>query len=849
MQTANPTPSPDDPRSRKTKSPLRATWFSRLRFGSGLPNSGALIETFEERLALSASPGAETIVELWNALDTTCHPLPAVPWESTPWESSAAMQLHQQSLFGEGEGAGSLGSILDQAAILRDQYQLTGEGQTVAVIDSGIAWDHVALGQGFGPGYRVVGGWDFAENDSNPYDDAPAGYHGTHVTGLIAGNSSSLQGVAPNVDVVGLRVFTDSGQGSLDWIESALQWVYENRNSFEHPITTVNLSLGALIPESLSAQVQAQFEDELSLLREANIVVVAAAGNQFNASTPDQLNYPAASESVWAVASTDSNGQLSSFSQRSDDILATTGRGILSSIPDHVLGWDGNVNDYHAATGTSMAAPQVAGAAVLLREAAESIGTVLNPDEMLSILQETAVRSFDAVSNNFYSQIDLVAAIDYLFASQPDQDPDGESTPQDQPRDVYDLGMTNWGSGTIDSTDELRVTAAQTGTFSIVDDLTGASFSGLRIADTAGKILWDGSGDATQIDLQVNGGDTLVITTTSPTATKLHFANIVAVSADNLNVNLGEIAATINVDITQGLSLQISQFEYHYATGQVTRGVIDGGAGADQLFLQGNAASGRLILNPYADGSWNESGISLTLRQFEEVTYDGGAGADRVYLYDTTGDDRLTANPGSARLEGVGFMYEISNVARSYVHATAGGQDVAFLHDSSGDDRLAVRPQFVSLRNDEFFNSASGFERVFAYATSGGNDVADIYDSAGDDRLTASSTSAMISGPNYYVQARNFDSVTGHAVAGGNDWATLYANDASASRWVRTEDQLTLRAEDGSERTARGFERVETFAAGVPVQVNTLATYYQQIQERERLILQSLFAAQADNDE
>ena len=46
---------------------------------------------------------------------------------------------------------------------MSQQFGLTGKGQTVAVIDSGIAWDHVALGKGFGAGYRVVGGWDFTE--------------------------------------------------------------------------------------------------------------------------------------------------------------------------------------------------------------------------------------------------------------------------------------------------------------------------------------------------------------------------------------------------------------------------------------------------------------------------------------------------------------------------------------------------------------------------------------------------------------------------------------------------------------------------------------------------------------
>ena len=77
---------------------------------------------------------------------------------------------------------------------LRDQFNLDGSGQTIAVIDSGIAFDHAALGGGFGANYKVVGGYDFAENDSNPYDDGPVGLHGTHVAGIAAGKMDAFIG-------------------------------------------------------------------------------------------------------------------------------------------------------------------------------------------------------------------------------------------------------------------------------------------------------------------------------------------------------------------------------------------------------------------------------------------------------------------------------------------------------------------------------------------------------------------------------------------------------------------------------------------------------------------------------
>ena len=65
---------------------------------------------------------------------------------------------------------------------VRAQYGFTGAGQTVVTIDTGIAYDDAALGGGFGSGYRVVGGWDFAENDADPFDDR-AGRLARHARG------------------------------------------------------------------------------------------------------------------------------------------------------------------------------------------------------------------------------------------------------------------------------------------------------------------------------------------------------------------------------------------------------------------------------------------------------------------------------------------------------------------------------------------------------------------------------------------------------------------------------------------------------------------------------------------
>ncbi len=299
---------------------------------------------------------------------------------------------------------------------VQQQFGLTGKGQTVAVIDSGIAWDHVALGKGFGAGYRVVGGWDFTEeNDPNPYDDGPSGYHGTHVAGIIGSDDKTRSGVAPDVDLVALRVFNDAGQGNMSWVEKALQWVHTNRNTFENPITTVNLSLGSTWNSS-NVPDWATLEEELKILHDDGIVVTASAGNSFKSTNAPGLSYPAASSYVLPVASVDDDGQLSDFSQRSDRVLAAPGRGILSTVPDHFLGRDGKVNDFAAATGTSMASPYVAGASVLVRQAMEMAGwSNITVDSIAEHLHNTADSVFDSITRASYDRLDLQQAIDAII--------------------------------------------------------------------------------------------------------------------------------------------------------------------------------------------------------------------------------------------------------------------------------------------------------------------------------------------------------------------------------------------------------------------------------------------------
>jgi subtilisin family serine protease len=222
-----------------------------------------------------------------------------------------------------------------------------GSGQTIAIIDGGIAWDHSALGGGYGASNRVVGGWDFTEEDAVPYDDAPSGSHGTHVAGVAAASmgSSNWFGVAQQADLVALRVLDDYGSTYFHWVENALRWIHDNRNAFESPITAVNLSIGSPSNSDVPPP-WAPLEDELDQLVADGMFIVASAGNNFTSYNEPGLSYPAASPYVVPVMSVDESGNLSYYSQRHTRALAAPGRNIVSTVPDYAGNHNGVADDY-----------------------------------------------------------------------------------------------------------------------------------------------------------------------------------------------------------------------------------------------------------------------------------------------------------------------------------------------------------------------------------------------------------------------------------------------------------------------------------------------------------------------
>ena len=233
-----------------------------------------------------------------------------------------------------------------------------GKGVKVAVIDTGIDYTHPELtGQ-------VDGGYSAITKTENPADYADDNGHGSHVAGTIAAHKDGkgVVGVAPGARLYAVKVLDADGSGNLSDVIDGIVWAAKNH------MDVANMSLGA--PVDSEAMKRA-----VRFARGSGVVVVAAAGN-----SGGSVGFPGAYEDVIAVAASDFQDKLASFSSRGPEVdFIAPGVDILSA----KMG--GGFASY---SGTSMASPHVAGLAAL----AVSQGYVgLNgPDGVFAQLKKAA---------------------------------------------------------------------------------------------------------------------------------------------------------------------------------------------------------------------------------------------------------------------------------------------------------------------------------------------------------------------------------------------------------------------------------------------------------------------------
>ena len=303
----------------------------------------------------------------------------------------------------------------------------TGEGVTMAIIDTGIDGNHTALDDldddNMTDDPKIVAFYDAINNPEEtngteifPYDDNG---HGTHCAGITAGTGAPNYqhiGVAPRANLVGVKVLDGGGSGSFAAVMAGMQWTVEKRHEFN--IRAASMSLGAL-----TGAIEWTSSEEESVNRMANemmragVTLFIAAGNSGGTAT---IGTPGSAEDVITVGSLDKDTSIAIYSSQGPTEEGRV-KPNIAFVGSSVNAPDANTGDgYVALSGTSMATPGAAGVAVLMYQANPD----LSPFDIRNIMQETST----------YRECH------YMFANEPCAE---DAIPKNRQNNVYGHGHVN----------------------------------------------------------------------------------------------------------------------------------------------------------------------------------------------------------------------------------------------------------------------------------------------------------------------------------------------------------------------------------------------------------------------
>ncbi len=285
---------------------------------------------------------------------------------------------------------------------------LTGTGETICIIDTGINFTHPDFQNRILAEYCYCSLNEGAVSDCCPDETSEDNNskdnngHGTHVAGIVAANGG-IRGVAINVGIVSIKVLNSSGTGSGSDIRAAIDWCVSNSSIYN--ISVISMSLGGDIYNSYcdnSIDGIIYYRDSINSAIAKNISVIVATGNDGNKT---HISSPACIQNATAVGATDKSNNIASYSNRNNltDLFA----------PGSNINSTNYLGGYIEHSGTSMATPHVAGAFAIVRQFfILQNGRVPTPSEIQNALNNTGVLIDDNSGSRLnFSRIDIYSAI------------------------------------------------------------------------------------------------------------------------------------------------------------------------------------------------------------------------------------------------------------------------------------------------------------------------------------------------------------------------------------------------------------------------------------------------------
>ena len=272
-------------------------------------------------------------------------------------------------------------------------YNITGTGETVCVVDTGIDYNHTSLNSNYAAGY------DFYNNDSDPMDDQG---HGTHVAGIIASVDGTYRGIAPGAKIAAMKVCSSSGSCPDADVLAGMDWCISNKDLYNISVISISLGGGQYTSycdgEVDFAPYSAAINDAVS----RNISVVAATGN----SGAGNMAGPACVQNATRVTATTKSDTMPSYASRHaffTDTIAAPGSAITS------LNDGGGVVTM---SGTSMATPHLSGAFALIRQYwKQAYGKIPTSEQLEQKVLSSGNSIYDPSTGINYVRVDVLAAL------------------------------------------------------------------------------------------------------------------------------------------------------------------------------------------------------------------------------------------------------------------------------------------------------------------------------------------------------------------------------------------------------------------------------------------------------